>query len=723
MIGFVAFGIALAGISWLVAGVSVSLGNKHQIKWWRLEPVSPDIDTSSVSLAAATLRRGRRAGTATILRKGAPAESSRLWLGIDGAANPERTAHALASAGGCKLGEAETPPSPDPQWQWWYSAPWIYPEDSEYLPEEGAAQFADHANRILDEDDYLIITARPSRDGRSIHAAALSTSPALASAWTHVPPPEVKRPRPHLAVYPAALAGLIGMVPFLFLPLSGAIARAPVGPLMGAVAMAAAAVAVLRSFRNSPVVRTIERGGSVALPSSSGLLSLLRKDNQKKVPAPLPIKLLAEWAAGGERTAVTAPKRLAPDEVTVQDGSRVGRDLMGRECWLADADRQWGVFAVGDPGTGKTTWLLNLLAADCKTVSAGAQRTIIWIETKGEGAKRAETVMRANGVQPLVLSSADIVGPRLEVVDWADPDRAANVLTEAMRYAFEHDDIREQSAQILVTALRAAVAAPAASCAQLDYPGRPNVMELCYWMLGGDPELGAQDRAEQALKDTPEFQQVLRYTKHMNKFDSARALEPARNKLQGLRAARGLWEAGLRPTASFADLIPGHSCVVLNLGPTEAGGAYSEQTAQRCAAMLMYLLWDSIKVQCDSWQSQGRSIAIYSDELADIAGFGDPALEVVRALADQGRSRGVLPVFATQRPGQIPPRTQEAVMSFGSRAYFRVEHHETAKNAAADLVDAYTDSELRSLPVGQCAARLRRDGVAQTAFTLCPDNL
>ena len=708
-------------------GVKVPLGSPRQLpEWWQLVPVTPDIDPGEMHMAAATLRHSRKkVGTVTIVRRGTGIESSQLWLGIKGAPNPLTSAERIAAAGGCKLGTDAPPPQPNVNWDWWYSTPFAEQDAPAFPAADNGNNFADQANRILEEDDYLFITARPQKEGRTVAAAALSTNQSLAAAWTDAPPPDVKRPPPHPASLLAAVGGAMGAWPLLAAAIFG-LGRIGIPAVVGGViAIGVAIAAVLKAFRSSPMVHGIANGGTVPLPDSSGLLNLIarmRKD-ERPVPASIPFTALAAWVSGGGRTAITAPQRLAPEAVTAPDGALIGRDLADQKCYLTDYDRQFKVFVLGDPGKGKTTLLFNLLASDCQAVANGTKRGIVWIETKGQGANEAAEIMRLNGVEPLVLSAADTTGPRLELIDWKDPDRSASVLTEAMRYAFDPSAIMEQSAQVLVTTFRAAVAAPDDACADLGYSGRPDIMELGYWMLGGDPESGSMEKVERAMGHIEEFGQVLRYTKHMSKRDQQYVLEPTRNKLQALRAAKGLWIAADRPTADLATLIQGHHAIVLNLGPTDETGVYTKEIAKRCAAMLMYTLWDTIKLVCDSWQDQNLSLAIYSDELADIAGFGDSSIEVIQEMADQGRSRGVLPVFATQHYSQIPDNTLEAIMGSGTRAFFGLNNADIARRAAADLFDTYTPQEVASLPVGHCAVVVSVNSQPQKSFTLHPYKL
>ena len=704
-----------------------------KLRWWEILPVTPEVDAQSMSLAMATLRKSRRKrGSVTVARVGYGSEAARVWLGVEGVASPETSARQIAEAGGARLGEPSTPPRPATWRGWYYSTVWQDPAlPLGSLPleplDQSVAAFADHANRLLEENEMCVVTARPTGDQRAVQAAMLTTSEALSSSWCDLPAPDNIGLAPRPATF-VPLAGLLAALYPIVLAASSwyTVNRVGLGIIVASsLAAVLAFEATICGLRRPKPVLSLFAGKGVPLPTKTVWDSLWSMSHKRKEIPPkelgsIPFSRMAGWVNGGERQAVEAVERVATELITTPDGAGIGLDLAGRECYLPDSDRPFKVFVLGDPGKGKTTLLLSLLAADAQTVQSGARKGIFWIETKGEGAKQAEQVMSQHGCVPTVFAADDLTGPMLDFVNWDDPDRAAQVLTGALRYAYDPSAIMEQSAQVLDTAFRAAVACPPEACQQLGYTGRPNIIELSYWMLGGDPEAGSMQRVEEAMGHIPEFAQVRRYTVHMNKRDQQYVLEPTRNKLQALLAAKGLWQSSGRPFAKLVDLIQHHQPVVLNLGPSSASSSYSKETAERCAAMLMYILWDAIKLHCNEWQSQGRSIAVYSDELADIAGFGDHHIEVIREMSDQGRSRGVQPVFATQHYSQLPPRTLDAVMSSGTRAYFALQNPELAQRASENLFEAYTPQEIASLPVGQCAIIISRDSRPQPAFTLLP---
>lgn len=708
------------------------------MRWWQLEPRTPSVEPRQAARCLSGIRRGWRTSKVTLVRKGSSTSVSSLWLGVRGPKDLKSAAKALAAAAGCDLAE-EKHPEPFPRTKkWWWSNPVpvddLAPEEMhrrsatrasatlhpDAYDEERIGEFAAHADIYLDDDDALVMTAVPKSDNRHTHVVVATTSRQLAQSWTDVCSPKVHWPMPCVSVWFSAAFGFLSLV----------IALSAMGTF-GIIKVNVPTVAIIM-FWVTAVIGLGSAGWHSWHPRAAEKVRLhwnlpLRWWTRHKSGF-VPSSHFAGWANMGERAAVTASQKAAPEPVTnpQTEAALVGVDSEGRQCWLPEKDRHSGVFAVGDPGTGKTTFLLGLLRADALRNSKGADKSGLWIETKGEGAERAVGVIRAAGVEPVRLRSDTDTGLRLELIDWANPSRGAHLLTEAIRYAFEFDDIRESSAEILNAVFLAAISAPPEAARQLGYTGKPNVLRLAYHLLGGDAVAGKEKHARKVIEDLggEAATQFLSYLPpHKSARDSQHLMEPPRNKMQALLPAEGLFTDKGRPSVELGTLITDHKFTVLDLSPATSYGEYTDKTAKRIAAMSMFIAWDTIKRHCDNWQKHGRSVSLYSDELADIAGLGDSRSEIVQQIADQGRSRGVWPTFASQRPGQIPPRTREAVMSFGSRVFFRVEHYETAEAAATDLDDVYEISELRSFGVGSCAARLRSGGVAQPAFTLYPQDL
>ena len=725
----------LAASAWLV-----HIGSQYltgaRVTWWLLSPQTTEINVAKVQFAAASLTSERGNKTELLIARVADPDKGKpaVWLGIANSSNSETIAATFADA---LSATAELQPRPPVfetkhvKHRWVASSIAAAPAHKkgsnepetrldalvEPAPNEITTSYADHADQHLNNGGAVVFVCSAGALTNTLRVGVLTTHRALATSWAGGAQTTTNgwRGANLPTSWIPALAAIIATVAYV------SQSNTFVGGLL-----AVLVAAVVFTPLTSPFLLCAP-ANALTLRNKTGLWKRAKRGQL------VANWLLGEWGNGGQYTATRAPKRRAPDEVCEPDGALIGTDPDGREIWLPDRDRQYGVFAVGDPGAGKTTWLLSLLEADVRANVTGAHRPIFWIETKGEGARRASEVIRQAGGSPLELTAASTNTPFLSLFPHNEPERAADLLTDALRYAFSPTDIQEQSAGVLKAAFRAACATIGNSAAVHAFCGintsTPNVARIAFNMLGGAPRSLPLDQVAGRLSsflNEGDYKLLVRYLPpYSTPYSADNRVEAARNKLQQLLSMDGLFDPTGRKWTTYKQLLEHNQIVVINLGAEteqQSGNkhhSYAGTIAQRASAMVMFLLWDAVQRDCGEWQSQNKSVAIYSDELCDIAGLGHPDLEVIRELGDKGRSRGVLPVFATQRPGQIPPRTLDSIMSFGNRCYFKVELLETAVSAAQDLGHgAYDPAEIRTLPVGTCAARIRRDAIAMPAFTL-----
>ena len=704
--------------------VSARLGRK--VVWYEMISTGGEIDWKSIRQVFAVTKKRLFSGRVLIARIGSESGKAQLWVGISGANEPRRAAETLAKAVGARLSREGHPPIVLKHGMLWRIGYCETPPreadasnarerslDEQLTPEVPA--FPDICDEYLDADDTFLIICQGGTKPTRIRIMVLTTIRGLDTSITDAA--EVRRSfiSPTYGAFGAVVAlGAVYGLPYLSQKIEHTFLW-----WVAAVPITIWAVWFLWHALAKPPPLVALRKGLVPR-----YIKAAKKGGQ------LPVWQLGEWAAGSSLTGTHSPMRPAPTEAKVVAGARLGTDPNGDECWLPYGDRYRGVIAYGDPGTGKTTFLLNLLRADAKKRAKGDPLTIIWIESKGEGANRAVKVMNDVELPPLVVSGSSTKTPRLELIDRANPSGSARLLTEAMRYAYSVGDIYEQSAEALTAAFEAAIVFTPEAAAELGLPlAQPNIIEVAFRLVGGIPE--QHSKAKRVLRETvaEEHRQTLERYFQESARDFTNRIEPIRNKLAGLRAATGLFQpthqGQPRSQISFERVLDTAQPLVINLGAPvdDPNTTYTETIGQRTAAMAMFMLWETIKRHCESWQQHNRLTSIYSDELRDISGFGDHTLEVVRALADQGRSRGVLPTFGTQRPDQLIDATRLAVNSFGTQAYFSLRATEAAEAASENLKGSYSPSEITALAKFHCAASITHTGFVPAAFTLLPDNL
>jgi len=407
----------------------------------------------------------------------------------------------------------------------------------------------------------------------------------------------------------------------------------------------------------------------------------------------------------------------APKAVREATGCRLGYDADGYGCQVPDGSRTSGIAVLGAPGQGKTTALLSVFASDLlarrdELVAGERRRAVVWVETKGEGAGRAVAAARAVGYEPgrhlLVVNVADPAGVQLVMFDRRRPAEAATMLAEAMRYAFDANDIRAASADILRIAFELALRIPPDVLRQAGEDPAQGVVSLAHKLLGGDPATQAAERIVATISaavgldggdqswaamaagtgggaDSPLGLALRAYLAHKRsrKADEEAAFAAPRNKLSALAVATSLWHTDpSRPAISLHRLLAERRAVVLNFA------GFTDEVRARLGAITFYCLWEAIKEVCDDWGARGWSLSLLADELSDVAGTGNDAMvDVVDRMYDQGRSRGVWLSLATQRTAKLRPATRNVLRSFGSKVYLRQGLDEEAAAAAADLSD------------------------------------
>ena len=396
-------------------------------------------------------------------------------------------------------------------------------------------------------------------------------------------------------------------------------------------------------------------------------------------------------AAGGFSAPIPDRSGLAPEAVRIPDGACIGTDSAGREVFLPYEDRLSGVFAIGDPGSGKTVSLHNYLAADSRYRSSGKPHAMWWFATTYEGTEDAARVIRANGVEPFVFSVGRYAGPRLELVDRSRPpsDHPAHMLARAMTYTFGSRYATPQSSRLLTEAFRAAIDLHTDETGLKYHEGPGTLIDTVLHCLS----------------------------------TADAATEPLRNQLLSLVPAHGLWkptdrDGATRGSVTIKDLLDASQAVVIDLSPL---ADYSPTVSQHSAALIIYALWDAVRAHCQGWWAEGRSLAIFSDEVSYLC-REQPAdsrtEDILMRLTCY--THGVMPVFATRNPDLIDDRNLEVLESSGTRHCFRLCNPVLARKASENLYDAFEPRQIITLPTGLCITTMLRDGQPHHPFVLRP---
>jgi len=440
-----------------------------------------------------------------------------------------------------------------------------------------------------------------------------------------------------------------------------------------------------------------------------------------------------------------------------------GRSGTGQVICQDIMDLNFPFFTAGSPGSGKTNMLQVQFAGVIKAgldKTAGLQITPMWCETKGQGAYDAWDMARRNNRAVFIDTHNPEATHRLALEGRRLADGATvqevvqNIsnLVSGFQFAWG-DGIRASSREILDHSLRIAMLLSPEEIAQLELddrvdPLRPNIVELAFYLLGGDINLqpGAKllrfpDEAQRAgtymgdatmraraLCDS--IGQISRYLDPKSRKNNEQSLSSPFNKLAELRNAPLAWTPNRRTDIAVAQLPGWFAPVVLNMGPyrlpdgqfTAMQGAVS----RRLMLMTTYLLWDRIKASCGGWEGAGKRVIPFADEVADIA-VNAQSEDVINVLADankEGRSRGTAFYVGCQSPDQMPFQAKRSVLASRNKFWFDLQEANDLRMAVDDLASGdkrdqpYTADNVRTLPRGTTVGIMKRGDTVSPPFTL-----
>lgn len=455
----------------------------------------------------------------------------------------------------------------------------------------------------------------------------------------------------------------------------------------------------------------------------------------------VPVGLVAPHAGAASGATATAD-RSVPEPLTRVIGPRVGQ-AVGSDAGvhLPAADGFAGVALLGQPGSGKSVLLRSIWGWNClervdpsgQAGWPGRRNAMVAFESKGDGAEMYRRWSHALGDRTLIVDFGD---PASHAIDlFAVPgsySERASWFTNALVYTFGPTDIGNRSFDVLQSVFTAALTVvdhpDVAAAAGVEVGESPvyyaNILvggmgdergqhlataimeasmaaeaEAAKKMLGdgsGGPARSSDPVTPLGVAATGLA--PLYGSGKMKVSDSVRrtALDPPRNKL-GQIVGLGSWWSKDRRKITWDQVLDGHRSVVVNTGVGLNGQLVDDRATEQVSSLLMYSLKSAIQRRCSGWQSQGRSVSVFADELSLVAGASP---EVIAWLRNQGRSYGVRAVFATQYPEQLDKKVHTAFMSFGTLAAFAQQNTSVADELATDLTlgaDEWTGSDLKSL--------------------------
>lgn len=133
---------------------------------------------------------------------------------------------------------------------------------------------------------------------------------------------------------------------------------------------------------------------------------------------------------------------------------------------------------------------------------------------------------------------------------------------------------------------------------------------------------------------------------------------------------------------------------------------------------LMYRFWNTVFAHCKDWLTLGKHTMLVCDELSLLANGSD---DVLKNLREQGRSFGLILVFATQYPTQLSDTLLDSFLGYTTFISYNTSIPRIATLTAARLtdnegLDGWTGGAVTNLPKYHAAVRTRNMEQIQPAF-------
>lgn len=432
----------------------------------------------------------------------------------------------------------------------------------------------------------------------------------------------------------------------------------------------------------------------------------------------VPVGLVAPHA-GASSGAAQTERRSAPSLLLEDIGPGIGTAGEGELVHVSAADGWSGLGIIGQAGSGKSAVLRSVWGWHClehqrpRGVAGwpGASNALIAFDAKPDGAAAMVEWAAAAGERAVLVDVADPESWGIDIfaVPGSASERAA-FLANALVYTFGSDAIGDRSYETLTNMLTAALLVTPEMARAAGVEAGLSPFALAHVLCGGlgdgagvalatefalaaaeaEREAGSRslpsgesDAPSSALTELGKADARLSPYYGGRTSESARRnlTEAARNKLSQLVEVEGFWSPKRR-SFSWDAVLDGHRAVIVNTGVATSGATISERGNAQVASLLLFALRDAIVRRCSGWQAAGRSVTVFADELALIAGASP---EVISWLRNQGRSYGVRPIFATQYPEQLLPAVRTAFLGFGTLLWFAQNDVGVVAEAAADL--------------------------------------
>lgn len=467
-------------------------------------------------------------------------------------------------------------------------------------------------------------------------------------------------------------------------------------------------------------------------------------------------------------TAVKQDLHPVPEPLS-HGGVLIGLDDSGRPGYLDPTQLYGGIAISGEAGSGKTVlthgisqWAISHRNDTGRDVWGTDSRLIHFWMKDDTGVEVLDRYRQTQGIDshPRVIYLTDPSSIGLDLLGMQEGRNAqetAESVAKTMRYAFNAGDIQNDSQNIITQSMTIGVAASRYDqhkpgdilrrCRQLEqqYPGagqlrqqqspigwavvalcgsdgqtgsaralgqvcRALALELKDDSLGIDMTLAA--RAAEQLYGRPDQKgQAARSDREILQRTNASV-----NKVNQFLAIEHMFTPR-RSTVTWKWILdhPGDYHIVL---APHNGHSLPELMDKILGSWLMYRFWNTVFAHCKDWLTLGKHTMLVCDELSLLANGSD---DVLKNLREQGRSFGLILVFATQYPTQLSDTLLDSFLGYTTFITYNTSIPRIATLTAARLtdnegLDGWTGGAVTNLPKYHAAVRTRNMEQIQPAF-------
>lgn len=486
-----------------------------------------------------------------------------------------------------------------------------------------------------------------------------------------------------------------------------------------------------------------------------------------------PMIILGLWTPSSDATAMSQEHHPVP-EVLSKGGIYLGTDQTGRKGYLLPSQLYGGIAVVGEAGSGKSGLAHGIMQwADLARTTTdgqvwGEDSRIIDFEMKDDAGVEVmkrfrqkhwpDDKTKAGKVSYIAdpkYRTIDLLGMK----DGLDARATAQRIAASMKYSFNQGDIMNDSLDVITSAFTIGVAV---ARYDMEHPGeilekarsmenrhggaaslQPQISPVGWAVValtasegqtgsaravgqvirdlalehGGDDLVEAAQAAEQLYGRPDQKGHVTISDQRL--MDMTRA---SRNKVKQLLDVEHVFSPK-RATITWKGVLDSPGDYHFVLAPHN-GHKIPAPLDNILGAWMLNRLWQAITENCQGWQEQGRRAMIVCDELSLLAGVDDMTIAQIK---NQGRSFGIIPVFATQYPEQLPDQLLRSFMGYSSFVSFCTPDTDTATRIAARLSDkqgedGWTPGAVVNLRKFQAAVRARTEQQVQPSFLITVHN-